>query len=756
MTQKLGPFTKAKIDADGDSKTRRSMAVKVLMEEIDRRFPVEFVNQSTKPSLIFQLRIDESIRDLGTYRLSTRAVNSELCVVVAGKTQRALLFGVGKLLRSIRFGPDGITVPHMDLEMSPTHLYRGHEVSTYKYRDHWQKSDWEEYIREIALWGSNWIWSASLVASPLEGCSQGTRELWERHCSVQNLQARIAESYGLKFGIHSYPNNIAQDTVAPDIDRGGGTYVCPSTSKGRHLILMSRKMLFEKLERVDAIFTASHDPGGCPCTDCSPWVETYVPLMKEQAELARRCHPGVEFYISNQALSREENLWLFDYLRQDRPDWLDGVVWGPQARTLSELRRALPKRYSILAFPDITHQIICQYPVEGFDQANALVHYRESPTYRPMAMKRIFMETKDLSIGSKPYSEGLHDDVNKAVWSALHWGTEPAEAVEEYCRWHFGKRCEQTICQAIFDLERNWRIPVRDNTRIAEVLDAIERISPKVVRVNRGNWRFDMLLLRCLIDYYVQIRLLGHRSLESRVLHILGDSHDPIDQRIDSGLQVIKNAGRDNEETQLARRIKTIGRGLLKMYGIKIVTVDRLGTELSNLSWMDSILRRAKATRSMESKQKAISKIIKYEAVGEGGYYDDCGNIECEPHLVVGEDYFMEDLEPDTRLSQRSMSHGRWQRDADIVYRYEGLNQDGRYRVSVTYLTNKRMRGSQVLLANGKILHDDLKVPEGSPTTLEFNLWPGIMNNGVLELVFRRGSTGRGPLVSEIRLQRIE
>ena len=65
MSQELGPFTKAKIDADEDSITRRSMAVKVLMEEIDRRFPVEFVNQSTKPSLTFQLGIDESIRDPG-------------------------------------------------------------------------------------------------------------------------------------------------------------------------------------------------------------------------------------------------------------------------------------------------------------------------------------------------------------------------------------------------------------------------------------------------------------------------------------------------------------------------------------------------------------------------------------------------------------------------------------------------------------------------------------------------------------------
>jgi len=746
MDEWIGPFRSVRLVSRRGRDLLESQACAVLREEIEGRFGVALIDEAFESTLQIGLALRRGIRGDG-YRITSK----RRAVILEARNERGLLYAAGKLLRLLHDGPEGITLRRGTLTMSPRHSHRGHEVSTYKYKDHWGTGDWAAYIRELALWGVNWIWSASLTSSPLNGSTEQTRRVWERHCKVQNEQSRMAHSLGLSFGIHSYANNVAGELVTSDIDRGGGSFVCPSTKRGRRLINASRKMLFERLEELDAIFTASHDPGGCPCQECSPWVETYIPLMEEQAGVARRIHPEVKFYISNQALSREENLWLFRYLRQERPDWLDGIVWGPQSRPLSELRRGVPRRYSILAFPDITHLIICQYPVRGIHQANALIHHRESPTYRPKAMARIFEETEALSQGSKPYSEGLHDDLNKAVWSSLDWGIPPGEAVREYCQWHFGNALADAFVQVIFQLEQDLKKPVPRNPAQRTVLELVSKASPLVPGREASRWRYRLLLLRTLLDRYIQLRLERQRSLESRILRILGEGKKEPGKKIDEALRLIRGDRKGREESLLGRRIRSLSHRLASFNGIRIPSVDRLNVDLANLAWIRAQLEGAKSLPPRLQEQ-ALLDVVSYEDVGPHGFYDDCGNSEQEPHLLQGEDYFLEGLDPATRLSQRSMSYGRSEWDSDVVYAYQGL-EGVAYLLSVTYLTNGRMAGSQMLLANDEILHGDLELPVDKPVTLRFRLRKQLLRGGSLKLIFRRGSRGRGPLVSEIRLQ---
>jgi hypothetical protein len=555
----------------------------------------------------------------------------------------------------------------------------------------------------------------------------------------------------MRFGVHSFPNNISPDLVTPEISFKG-SYVCPSNPEGHRLILESREMLFRRLRKIDAVFTSSHDPGGCPCERCTPWVETFVPLMEEEALVLREHHPGAQFYISNQALSRSENEWLFDYLGRELPDWLTGIVWGPQSRPLQELRDGLPEKYSILAFPDITHLILCQYPVVGFDHANALVHHRESPTYRPMAMERIFQGTMGLSGGSMPYSEGLHDDLNKAVWSGLHWGMEPAESVAEYARWHFGPGIQNDVQELIFDLEKSWKRPVIGNPDIHSHLAAVQELGPRVAGED-GNWRYQMLLLRCLVDLYVQVRLRRERDTERKAIQALGNGEMGIESRISSALELLRSPA-DAREGELSGCISTTGRVLGESLGLVFHPLERLDVSLSNIPWMVSRLNEVRA-RDKPEREGMVSGIADYEKTAPGGYYEDCGNVEVDSHRVAGEDYFLEDIDPTVRLSRRRMSYGRSEWDSDVVYRFEELNPGEPYRISVTYLANRRMRGSQLLLANGAVLHGDKQLPEDRPRTYDFDI-PGELNpDGELELRFRRGKTGRGPLVSEMRLSPI-
>lgn len=752
MTRDLGPFHTGILDIGKDPPRLFSKAAHILRDEILSRSGcflfLEDPAEGAGDLIRFRLSPGEA-GTLDSYAISVKGTSRSADVGIEASGDTAVIHAVGKLLRSVIFKPEGVMIPEMDIRLTATHRHRGQELSTYTYHDSWQRDDWESYTRELALWGANWIWSTTSCEAPLEGCSEETRVRWEKRCSLQDVQADIASRYGMRFGVHSFPNNISPELVTPEISFKG-SYVCPSTREGRRLILDSRRMLFRRLSRIDAVFTSSHDPGGCPCPRCTPWVETFVPLAEEEAQIAREHHPESLFYISNQALSRDENLWLFDYLESESPDWLDGIVWGPQSRPLGELREGLPDRYDIIAFPDITHLIICQYPVIGFDHANALVHHRESPTYRPRAMRRIYHETAAESIGSMPYSEGLHDDLNKAVWSGLNWGVEPEESVAEYVRRYLGEGARDAITGAIFDLETSWKTPVVVNERIPEILRAVEGIGPEV-EGGPDNWRYRMLLLRCIIDLYVQLRLRRERETESRALDML-KSDMVVDERIDRALEVLSRSKPDTHESDLAGRIARIGKELKALKGLWFHPMDRLEVHLADIPWMKSVLENARSLPDSD-REAAISGIVDYEDPGPGGLYEDCGNVEGESHRLEGEDYFLEGLDEGIRLSQRRMSYGRSQWDSDVVYRFRGLDPESAYRLSVTYVTNRRMRGSQILLANGRIVHDDIQLPENTPASYEFELPPELTDGGNLELIFRRGSNGRGPLVSEIWLR---
>ena len=84
------------------------------------------------------------------------------------------------------------------------------------------------------------------------------------------------------------------------------------------------------------------------------------------------------------------------------PAWLTGVVFGPQVRdSLPVLRANVPARYRIRHYPDITHSLRSQYPVQDWDIAHALTSQREQINPRPEDEATIFRALM-------PYADRLH------------------------------------------------------------------------------------------------------------------------------------------------------------------------------------------------------------------------------------------------------------------------------------------------------------------------------------------------------------
>src|SRR5262249_4438119 len=147
-----------------------------------------------------------------------------------------------------------------------------------------------------------------------------------------------------------------------------------------------------------------------------------LPLLEKQTANLKRHHPKAQMWLSPQGFSKAWMDYFIGHLHKEQPAWLSGVVHGPQVRmTPTELRQALPAKYAIRRYPDITHSMRAQYSVPDWDSAYALTEAREGINPRPLGQAQIFHRYKDAAIGFITYSEGCNDDVNKMVWSALGW-----------------------------------------------------------------------------------------------------------------------------------------------------------------------------------------------------------------------------------------------------------------------------------------------------------------------------------------------
>src|SRR5690606_32972615 len=107
----------------------------------------------------------------------------------------------------------------------------------------------------------------------------------------------------------------------------------------------------------------------------------------------------------------------------------------------------------------------CQFPTKNWDQAFALTEGRECTNPQPRYYAEIHNNDAPLTDGFLSYSDGVHDDVNKVVWSQMGWDTagDVDEVMLEYCNLFFGAEVASDAAKGIFALEENWVGPIAGN-----------------------------------------------------------------------------------------------------------------------------------------------------------------------------------------------------------------------------------------------------------------------------------------------------
>jgi hypothetical protein len=680
-------------------------------------------------------------------------------VLVLGADSRGVLYGVGRLLRELRMDRGVLHVPAaLAVVSTPKVAVRGHQLGyrpkTNAY-DAWDVPMWEQYIRDLAVFGTNAI---ELIPPRSDDAADSPHfPLPQMDMMVQ--MSRLADEYGLDVWIW-YP--------AMDPDYGNAQQVDSALKEWADV--------FSKLPRVDAIFVPGGDPG-----HTQP--KHLMALLERQTASLHKYHPKAQMWMSPQGFSKP---WMDEFygILKTEPAWLSGVVFGPQVRdSLPILRVNVPKRYRIRRYPDITHSLRCQYPVQDWDIAHALTSQREQINPRPEDEAVIFRALMPYATDFITYSEGANDDVNKFIWSGLGWDpeTDVLQILRDYSRYFIGARYTDAFAQGLLALERNWRGPLASNAGVFTTLEQFQAMERDAAPRDLRNWRFQQALYRAYYDAYVRSRLLAETRLEERALERLRAATPGDSRRALADAARILGEAEDKPAADWRLRVYALAEALFQSIRQQLsveryraiavgrgATLDSLEMPLNNSGWLLPRFAEAAALEDEDARIAAITRIVRWTNPGPGGYYDDLGNPSQQPHLVRGLPY-PEDPQrfkstmtgfgyrPDWRLSWMTHAESFW--DTPLQMRYTSLDPDAEYHVRIVYAGDVFSMNTLIkLVANDRYeIHPPLK-KESPVKPVEFDVPVEATRGGTLTLTFSgpsgQGGAGRGNQIAEVWLIR--
>jgi hypothetical protein len=219
--------------------------------------------------------------------------------------------------------------------------------------------------------------------------------------------------------------------------------------------------------------------------------------------------------------------WLFDFQRDEGewrglaeafaepPGWVDYILADSHADFPAYLlAHPVPGGLPLLNFPEIS--MWGMYPWGGYG-ANPL----------PARFQRLWDRASHMLSGGFPYSEGIFEDINKAIISQFYWNsqTKATDAVREYVAYEYSRDLVEDVARAIEIIEGNHvRFPARGENAgfrlkkgnngerhcgfVMEGQDAgaeecneiLESVKKKLSCYVRTSWRWRILLLRARID----------------------------------------------------------------------------------------------------------------------------------------------------------------------------------------------------------------------------------------------------------------
>ena len=470
---------------------------RILETQITRRAAVKIVKDG---SAQLTIELIKEVVDLPeSYRISG---NGKSHIQIAGADGPALLYGVGKLLRTSRYGSNGFTPGSWRGTSTPKGKIRGIYFATH-FNNFYEAApieDVQKYVEELALWGvnhlvihfANWQYTAFYDAA--------AQKTLTRFRQIMGM----ARACGMKVGLLQVPNQGFKftkseflNTPVPDqLGRRGhfGVNLNPSNVQADKLLKENWGYLLDQFKDIglDLMVFWPYDEGGCGCDQCWPWgARGYPKLCKALAGITAQKFPGINIVLST---------WMYDtppagewegltkFLSKGN-NWLHYVMADSHEDFPGyPLQKGVPGNLPLLNFPEIS--MWGQGPWGGYG-SNPLTN----------RLQRLWNQTEGKVSGGFPYSEGIYEDLNKIICAQLYWDGErqTSDIVKEYIAYEFSPDVVNDVSRAIEILEANHnRKQIKANA--VEAFNLLQQAERKLTAQTLKSWRWRILYLRALID----------------------------------------------------------------------------------------------------------------------------------------------------------------------------------------------------------------------------------------------------------------
>jgi hypothetical protein len=651
------------------------------------------------------------------YRVLSDVRNGKTIIWIIGSDARAAIFGVGFLLRqAIMRKNQCLFKGSIDYSTSPVQAIRGHQLgyrNTANSYDAWDARQYEQYIRELVLFGTNAV----------ENIPFGDDDD-SQHMPVPRQEMRI---------------RISEICSAYDIDYWvwtPATFDLTDTEK-RMAMLDKHEQFYRDCPKLDHVFFPGGDPG-------NNHPREVMPFLQDLSKRLVKYHPAAGVWISLQGFSAEQIDYFYTYLDDKKPEWLRGIVSGPSSPPIAETRYRLDERYQHRQYPDITHNVRCEFPVANWDQAFMLTIGREGINPRPNFTAKIHATFAPFTDGFSTYSDGVHDDVNKIIWSMRGWDitTDVREILTDYCRFFFGPELADEAADGILALEQNWIGPIKGNGGIETTFafwQNLEKENPQL----SGNWRWQQLVLRAYYDTYQRRRKIYEEHLEMQANTILALAGDiGAAAAMDQALAIVNKAETQPVAADLHKKIVSTCDDLFRSIGLQTSVqkyqasnfqrgciLDFVDYPLNNRWWLADEFDKIKAMESEAEKLARLKVIYSWENPGKGSYYDNISNIETGPRVLTTsydacDVAWWEDGFSRARLSSQLF---QW----EPVLEYENLDFNGRYLIRICGL------GEALIRIDGERL-EPVQYNKGIGEFKEFVIPGHLTRDGHMRVTFDR------------------
>ncbi len=513
--------------------------------------------------------------------------------------------------------------------------------------------------------------------------------------------------------------------------------------------------IFSKSPRINSIFFPGGDGG------ILNWQ-----VIGTTAEILRKFHPEAGIWVSAQEVDAATfNSFVHDINTNTTIQNIlnlrnGGVVYGPHNRLpFLKFSKCFNNQIKIRQYPDICHMFDAQYALKKWDDPFAMSYGRQVVNPAPIFMSEI-IELR--SNGSTPndgvgaYSEGLNDDLNKFIWSAMGQDSTLTvqEVVEQYVRYFFTSDAFDEITNGLFGLENNWKGYAHSNKAIPTTLKLFETAIVKLgIDALKTNWRLQMYFRRALMDAYLQrkmqLSLIKEHAVYDVLQSVLVNGGD-IDVGISDSMKILNKNVVESDEQLIEWNMTiidltnnmlncTIGNEVLQSQDY-FLNLKSFYLSLSDCNYLKLQLMKTLHMKTVAEKKNLLESLLKHKNKNRNDgniiasdhtkvyHYDFLGGIsdsQDHPHLIVGNAMWSVS-DPSSYYNPLQMGFlynplypRSWSRyamtfyDQSLQLKYTGLNSASTYHFKIVYFNDNSNQPQQStrLQANNVILHDYQEPP---------------------------------------------